>query len=263
MKSGLIVYNIDDKEKNQWFIDKCLQELNRDGFSLSYLDEDDVLNYIKEHKVDFVIYRGRDYQFLQQLENKGIRTFNNSLTNKIANDKYETYRMLESMNIPNIPTFLDLSKVNTFPCIMKSVSGHGGSEVFLINNIAEQRAILERNPKISFIYQDFIKNEGDVRLYVLNGEVVAAVKRNNANDYRNNFSLGGEATKYNAPLQMKEAAIKIAQTINATHVGIDFLLTKDGYRVIEIEDPVGSRMLYKVSDIDIISLYCRVIREKI
>ena len=263
MKRGLIVYNATDASKNQWFINKCLNELNDDELSLSYLDEDFLLDYLSTHHLDFVIYRGRDYRLLEELEKRNIKTFNSSLTNKIANNKYLTFKLLEENNLPRIATYLDNSKLHDFPFIMKSVSGHGGLEVFLIDNITKQKAILEQNPEISFIYQELLKNDGDVRLYVLDNRVVTAVKRLSSHDYRNNYSLGAHVSLFTPSKEMINDALKLANLINATYVGVDFLLTDDGYRIIEVEDPVGSRMLYKVSAIDIVSLYCAAIKEKI
>lgn len=263
MKRGLIVYNATDASKNQWFINKCLNELNNDETSLSYLDEDFLLDYISTHHLDFVIYRGRDYRLLEELEKRNIKTFNSSLTNKTANNKFLTFKLLKENNLPNIATYLDTSKLFGFPFIMKSVSGHGGSEVFLVDNIARQKAILEQNPEISFIYQNYLPNSGDVRIYVLDNKVIAAVKRENPHDYRNNFSLGGTANLFEPSQEMKEIALKVASLINATYVGVDFLLTNDGVKVIEIEDPVGSKMLYQASDIDIVSLYCQAIKRRI
>ena len=62
---------------------------------------------------------------------------------------------------------------------------------------------------------------------------------------------------------MKDVAIKIAELLNADFIGVDFLLAEGGYKVIEIEDPVGSRMVYKTTDIDIISKYIDYIRNNI
>ena len=262
MKRGLIVYNAIDTKKNQWFIDKCLSFLNDDGHSLSYLEEKQLLDYVKKHNVDYVIYRGRDSRLLEQLENRGIKTFNNGTTNKIANDKWLTVKLLERLDLPHISSFLD-SKNLSYPFIMKSISGHGGQEVFLIKNDNMQRQVLKQNPGKSFIYQDYLGNDGDVRLYVLDDKVIAAVKRVNADDYRNNFSLGGEVSIFEPNKAMIECAQLIAKELQSTFIGVDFLLTKDGFRIIEIEDPVGSRMLYQSSNIDIIKMYCEIIKEKI
>ena len=260
MISGLIVYNAIDTKKNQWFIDKFLQKLNDEEISLSFLDEEFLLEYVKTHKVDFVIYRARNYQLVESLENKGIKVFNNSLTNKTANNKYLTYEFLKENNLPYIETY---QEPHAYPCIMKSVSGHGGQEVFLINNEEDRQAIISAHPNLEFIYQDYLKNSGDVRLYILNKNVITAVKRNNTNDYRNNFSLGGDVSIYSPSKEMVDSALKTANLLNADFIGVDFLLTEDGYKIIEIEDPVGSRMVYKTTEIDIISQYIEYIRNNI
>lgn len=259
MISGLIVYNANDTVKNQYFIDEFLQKLNDEEISLSFLDEEFLSEYVKTHKVDFVVYRGRDYKMVELLEKKNIKVFNNSFTNKIANNKYLTYQFLKGNSLP----FIETSKDPFYPCIMKSVSGHGGQEVFLVHNEDEELKIQKEHPNLEFIYQEYLENNGDVRLYVLNKSVITSIKRDNPNDYRNNFSLGGSVETYKASQEMVDAALKIAHLLDADFIGVDFLLTKDGFKIIEIEDPVGSRMVYKTTDIDIIAKYIEYVRNNI
>ena len=168
--------------------------------------------------------------------------------------------MLKDNNLPYIETSL---KPKAYPCIMKSVSGHGGQEVFLIDNESQRQDILSKHPNFEFIYQEYLENSGDVRLYILNKSVITSIKRENKNDYRNNFSLGGNVSVYEPSKEMEAAALKIADLLNADFIGVDFLLTKEGFKIIEIEDPVGSRMVYQTTDIDIISKYIEYIRNNI
>ena len=264
MKSGLIVYTDYDAKCNRFFINKCLELLNDEDFSLKYINEDETLNYVNSNKVDFVIYRGRDYRVLEQLLCRGIKTFNNVLTNKTANDKYLTYKLLKDNNLPYIETYLDSSKIKSFPCIMKSVSGHGGQEVFFVKDLKEVDQIKNENPNLKFIYQEFLENNGDVRIYMLNGEVAAAIKRKSNKDYRNNYSLGGEVELYNPSQEMVDSATTIAKLLKADFIGVDFLLSKSGCKIIEIEDPVGSRMVYKLRpEFDIIRLFVEHVKNNI
>ena len=83
MISGLIIYNKIDKDKNTWFIDECVQRFADKGVSLVYINEDEVEDFLEKTKVSFAIYRGRDYKIVELLESKGIRCFNNSLTNTV------------------------------------------------------------------------------------------------------------------------------------------------------------------------------------
>ena len=261
MKSGLIVYTDYDAKCNRFFINKCLELLNDEDFSLKFINEEELVNYVGSNKVDFVIYRGRNYKLLEQLRSKGIKTFNNVLTNKIANDKYLTYEFLKENNLPYIETYLDLSK---FPCIMKSVSGHGGQEVFFIKDLKQVNQIKNEHPNLKFIYQEYLENVGDTRIYMLNGEMVVAIKRKSNKDYRNNYSLGGEVELFEPSKEMVDAAIKVASLLKADFIGVDFLLTDSGFKIIEIEDPVGSRMVYKLKpELDIISRFIEHVKNNI
>ena len=251
MLSGLIVYSRDDKEKNLYFIDCCTKRLSEEGFSIVYQDEDDVLDYVKNNKIDFVIYRSRNYQLLEKLESLGIRCFNNSLTNKTANDKYLTYEFLKANNFPCLKSNLSYDKLS-LPFVMKSVDGHGGQEVYLINEKNEVES--RRKPNKKYIFQEYYPNNGDLRIYVLNKKFIGAVLRENQNDFRSNYSLGGEAKAYKPDQEIVDLAIKVSELLNADYIGVDFLNVDGHWLVNEIEDPVGARMLYKASGIDVTEL---------
>ena len=104
------------------------------------------------------------------------------------------------------------------------------------------------------MYQKYCPNSGDLRLFVLNKKVVGAVLRQSKNDFRSNFSLGGEVTAYQPEKVIIEIAIKVATLLDADYIGVDFIKVEDKWCINEIEDPVGARMLYKTSNIDVIKL---------
>ena len=262
MINGLIIYNLVDQEKNKWFIEECIKQCNDDKFSLLYKEESEVLSYLEGHKVDFVIYRARNYQLVEFLETKGIKCFNNSFTNKTANDKFATYSLCKEQGINCLETLLDDPNNLPYPYIMKSLDGHGGQEVYLINNEEERIEILKKSQK-HYIYQRYLPKCHDVRVYVLNNEVMAAVERKNVNDYRSNFSLGGDIKAYQSNQEMVDIAKKISNLLGATYIGVDFLIDGNNIYLNEIEDPVGARMLYKTSNIDIINLFVKQIKSQL
>ena len=262
MINGLIVYNLVDQEKNKWFIEECIKQCNDNMFSLFYKEESEVLLYLENHKVDFMIYRSRDYQLVKLLEQKGIKCFNNSLTNRTANDKYATYVLCEEQGINSLETLLDNPNSLPYPYIMKSLDGHGGQEVYLINNEKERLEILKKSQK-HYIYQRYLPHSKDVRVYLLNGQVVAAVERKNSKDYRSNFSLGGEVKAYQPSQEMVKIATKVSTLLDATYIGVDFLIEGSNIYLNEIEDPVGARMLYKTTNIDIINLFIKEIKSQL
>ena len=257
MKKGIIVYNKQDKELNQWFIDNCLNSLNNDNFSLLYKEEKEVLDYINENQIDFVIFRARNFELLNAIEARSIRCFNNALTNKIANNKYLTYQFLKEHGFPCLETFLNADGLS-FPYIMKSVDGHGGSEVYLISSKVEMKPVNKK-----YIFQKYLPNNGDVRLYVLNGKIIGAIKRCNKQDFRSNFSLGGEVEVYKPSKEMIEIALKISSLLKSDYIGVDFIIFDKEFVVNEIEDPVGARMLLKASGVDAVSLFIEDIKSKL
>ena len=136
---------------------------------------------------------------------------------------------------------------------MKSVDGHGGSEVFLLE--AKEDAIAHQMPNKTYIYQPFYQNDGDLRLYVLNKQVIGAVYRHSKNDFKSNYSLGGEVSIYQPEPEIVGIAIKVATLLNADYIGVDFIKVNNKWCVNEIEDPVGARMLYKTTNIDVVKLF--------
>lgn len=262
MKSGLIIYSDSDYRRNVWFVDKIINEFAKKDVSLLYIEEKDVLTYLNNSKVDFVIYRSRNWETVKQIEEMGIRCFNNSFTNHVSNDKSLTFELLNSNGVVCIHSFASLDGIKKFPCIMKSVDGHGGQEVFLINNKSEAKDISLKYKK-RFVYQEYYKNSGDLRLYLLGKKVVAGVLRQNNKDFRSNYSLGGQVSAFVPPDEIQRIAEKISQIVDADFIGIDFLINDGRYLVNEIEDPVGSRMLYKTSQIDIVNLFVSYICLKI
>ena len=262
MINGLIVYNSVDQKKNEWFIDECINKLNGKEFSLLYKEENEVLSYIESHKVDFVIYRARDYKLVELLEKKGIKCFNNSYTNKIANDKYATYQLCKEQEILCLETLLDSPNGLSYPFVMKSLDGHGGQEVYLIKGEQERLEIIKKSQK-HYIYQRYLPNCKDVRVYVLNNQIAGAVERKNSNDFRSNFSLGGEVKAYQPNQEMADIATKVSKLLGATYIGVDFLVDENNIYLNEIEDPVGARMLYKTSNVDIINLFIKEIKSQL
>ena len=252
MISGLIIYSGVDKDKNTWFINECIQRFADKGIYLIYKDEKDIDKSFESQSFSFALYRGRNYKIVEFLENKGIRCFNNSLTNKTANDKYLTYLFLLDKGLKVIPTFSSLEELNYYPAIMKSVDGHGGQEVYLINSKEEAETFKKKNKQ--YVYQKYYQNDGDLRLYVLDKKVIGSVYRHNKTDFRSNFSLGGEVVSYKPDQEVVDTAIKVASLLNADYIGVDFINIEGKWLINEIEDPVGARMLYKTSDIDVISL---------
>ena len=85
-----------------------------------------------------------------------------------------------------------------------------------------------------YYIQEYIKNKGyDVRIFIIEGKVVARMKRSNPNDFRYNASLGGKSEVFNNT-EHDELALKTAEALNLTITGVDVLPTLN-YGAIVLE----------------------------
>ena len=106
-----------------------------------------------------------------------------------------------------------------------------------------------------------IRDRGrDKRVYLLGGKVLACVERHSQRDFRSNFSLGGSAE----PADVSDAELRAVRLINGElkpdFVGVDFIY-KDGVPLLnEVEDIVGTRMLYELTYIDAVGEYAKYIK---
>lgn len=124
--------------------------------------------------------------------------------------------------------------------VLKSVNGTKGRDNYLVSSAEEIRKITAQNPEIRYILQNFIPNDGDYRVILLNFEPKLAIYRSaNGKDFRNNTSLGGEAGL--VPLaqldpEILELAVAAARSLNIKIAGADILQDKSTgqYSVLEV-----------------------------
>ena len=91
--------------------------------------------------------------------------------------------------------------------------------------------------------------------------VVAAVKREAISGFKSNFSLGGSAKEV-APTPSQEKVIALLyKHLEFDFVGVDFIMDNGEWVLNEIEDPVGSRMLYHSTGIDIAKVVMRYVAQ--
>ena len=176
-------------------------------------------------------------------------------------------------NFYKLDTFVDrFLEYENNEAIIKTVDGHGGNEVFLIALI--QKEIVVKSPLITplqmcqklyghrcIIQEKLNSNSSDLRVYILMGEIYAAVLRKGTNDFRSNYSLGGNVYEYNLSNAQRQYIQYFIDALGGKELfmaGIDFIITADGKLIFnELEEMVGSRMLYKCTDYDIVKDYVK------
>lgn len=121
--------------------------------------------------------------------------------------------------------------------IMKPLDGFGGSGVIVIEKSAMHniRSLLdfyihrEKGKSNYVILQDYIEGaeEGDVRVIMLNGEPIGALRRRpTAGDVRSNISAGGSVEKYRLTKQDKMLCKRIGEKLvkdGIYYAGLDLI----------------------------------------
>ncbi|MEW1718311.1 RimK family alpha-L-glutamate ligase [Streptomyces sp. NPDC093109] len=133
------------------------------------------------------------------------------------------------------------------PCVVKSVSGYKGRQVFLAPDVRLLQdvsgALAQETP---YLFQEYVAHSHgrDLRLIVVDGETVAAVVRTSRDGgLASNIAQGGSAVRCLGDHPRAEAlAVRAARAVGLTVAGVDLLFTSpDGYTVCEVNAVPGWR----------------------
>lgn len=239
-----ILYDRADLEHNRFFAERLRGNGERLGIRTRVVTTD-----CMDGVPDVVVSRARDWRISERLESLGARVFNDSRTCRVCNDKLGTYRMAGKLGIPFLPCSVPGEDLpGEPPWVVKSRSGHGGGQVAMADDTDELADLIYRIPD-PIIQQVAPVLGRDMRAYVLDGEVLACVMRSSENDFRANYSLGGRAELCEPPEECLKIIEKVVSELHPTFVGVDFVFGDRPY-LNEVEDVVGTRMLYSLTDLD-------------
>ena len=116
--------------------------------------------------------------------------------------------------------------------ILKDNEGSRGRLNFLIHSVAEVDQIHNDNPGKHFMLQQFIANQGDLRILIFDGKPVLAIERKGDGvSHLNNTSQGGSARIVPVEsIQQKviDMCIKAAEVTKLQVAGVDVMFAADG-----------------------------------
>lgn len=277
MKNLWLLYDDIDFAVNQGYARMMKERGEPLGLNIETVLLSEITLSMSEDGVPYVLYKGEavhpDAVLSRQrfdlisdhFEKMGIPVFNNSKVCRICNDKRLTYQFLHGLPMPKTlflsPTQSVPPPGTVFPVIVKPACSHGGDRILLVNNEQEWHEAVQRILPQPALQQAVVTDAGkDLRVYVLHGEILAGVLRTAKSGVVSNFKQGGHVTLHELTPEERELAQTVIRRFEAAgaplHMaGVD-LLYDHGHPVIgEVEDVVGSRMLYQTSDLDIVQLY--------
>ncbi len=203
----------------------------------------------------------------RQLKRLGVHVFNSASVIEKVRDKLHTHQILAQSGIDTPDTMLakfpvDMKLIEEtigFPVVVKTLNGALGIGVFLLENPSAFRDLMdlvgETNPNLQLIFQKFVAvSKGrDLRLLVVDGEVVAAMERR-AKDggFKANYSSGASVHEFIPDKESIDIALKTAAALDIDVGGIDLLFKEGGgYTICEANTFPGFKGLEEASGVNI------------
>lgn len=163
----------------------------------------------------------------------------------------------------------DLIKmVNGAPLIIKLLESTQGKGVVLAETTKAAESVINafKSVKTNILVQEFIKeaNGQDIRCFVVNGKVVAAMQRQaQKGEFRANIHQGGKASKIRITSQERKLAIKAAKILGLPIAGVDIIRSNKGPLLLEVNSSPGLEGIENATGLDIANIMIEAIEKKL
>jgi ribosomal protein S6--L-glutamate ligase len=200
---------------------------------------------------------------LHRLVSRGVRVVNSPPALEACIDKYLASARLEAAGLP-VPATVVCQDADTAlqtfaelggDVVVKPLFGSEGRGMVRVSHpeLAWRtfRAI-ERSQSVLYL-QKYVEHPGwDVRVFVLGGQVLTAMRRHARGDWRTNVAQGGRAETVRPTAAEEQLALAAAAAVGADIAGVDLLPDSDGsYYVLEVNAVPGWRALAKTAGVDV------------
>jgi ribosomal protein S6--L-glutamate ligase len=189
----------------------------------------------------------------RQFEALKVFSLNSSTAITQSRDKLYSLQLLLNHGV-DIPTTgfanspLDtndlIKMVGGTPLIVKLLEGTQGKGVVLAETKKAAESVINafKSLNANILVQEFIKeaNGKDLRLFVIDGKVVAAIQREALpGEFRANIHLGGTASIIKPTMEEKRIAIKAAKAMDLKIAGVDIIRSSKGPLLLEVNSSPG------------------------
>jgi RimK family alpha-L-glutamate ligase len=209
---------------------------------------------------------------LHRAQAAGITVLNSPAALETCVDKYLATAKLAAAGLPVPPTIT----CQTAESALEAFQSLGGDVVVKPLFGSEGRGMvrvsdpelawrtfraLERIQAVIYL-QRFIEHPGwDLRVLVLGGRVLAAMRRHAKDDWRTNVAQGGRAEAVTPTADEERLALKAAAAVGADFVGVDLLPTAGGFVVLEVNAVPGWRALAPACGVEVADVVLRHLSE--
>jgi len=192
---------------------------------------------------------------LSQFEAAGVPVCNSSDSIRLAHDTYLSLLKLKAaeINVPSTARILSVKDLRTArkiipgpPWILKTFTGSMGIGTMLVHAVDQLEAVAATLWALEqpILMQEFIGSaEGsnfDTRALVIGKNVTGAIRRSAASgEFRANVHRGGIPEEVNLSKTETKLALKAAGAIGLDIAGVDWIETKKGPLVLEVNATPG------------------------
>jgi len=190
---------------------------------------------------------------LRQFEMMGVVSLNESVAISRSRDKLRSMQLLSRKGIgmpltgyahkpDDIKDVIEM--VGGAPLVIKLLQGTQGIGVVLAETQKAAESVIEGflGIKADILIQEFIKEAGgaDIRCFVIDGKVAAAMKRQGAaGEFRSNLHRGGSSSLIKITPEERSTAVRAARIMGLNVAGVDLLRSNHGPVVMEVNSSPG------------------------
>ena len=210
---------------------------------------------------------------LQALEARGVPVLNPPKALEVCVDKYLALERLSRHGLP-VPETVVCQQADAAMAafeklgrdvVVKPIFGSEGRGLVRVTDpeLAWRtfRAV-ERTDAVLYL-QKFIPHPGwDLRAFVLNGQVVAAMKRTSKGDWRTNVAQGATADVVTLTPEQTALALSAASAVGTIAAGVDLLPGPAGeWYVVEVNAVPGWKSLAPTTGVDVAALMVQALAD--
>lgn len=155
-----------------------------------------------------------------------------------------------------------------FPIVIKLLESTHGMGVLLADNIRHLESVSEALLRLGerLILQEFIHESkgSDIRVLVVAGEVVASMKRQaQEGEFRSNLHRGATGMPEKLSEEEETLAIKATELMGLDVAGVDFMRSKKGSLLLEVNASPGLEGVETITGVDVAGKIIEMIEQKV
>ncbi|WP_459201435.1 ATP-grasp domain-containing protein [Methanococcus sp. CF] len=215
--------------------------------SVEFIDPLEVFSGFERYEFDLILSRvERDFLnegiYALKYLSKDIPVINSAETIQTCQNKYLTYLKLKEISPKSFLTYSkDITEIfnridNNFgvPFVLKPIYGGYGDGVFKITSKSEFIEVFSKlGEKDELFVQEYIPYIHDLRVFVLDNEIIGSMERIPKNSWKANYSRGAEIREFLLSKDIEDMVLDSVKKLGADIVGMDVLISKNKNYILE------------------------------